>query len=171
MIHEPAYLVYTKFLALLLNHYTTVFCMSSCDENVQLPRAFLNGLKTWKSHGDMQGVWHCPQYAIRRFLKSVGHKRGGHCRAVGRCFQCIYPLEVWSNTVWFSHLRTVMKALKFTSGDDVQETVTQWFTQPPMEFFVHEIRRLVHQLVLLYKRLLWLFVTQKLHPWAPSNGF
>jgi len=45
----------------------------------------------------------------------------------------------------FSHLRTVMKALKFTSGDDVQETVTLWFTQPPMEFFAHEIRRLVHQ--------------------------
>jgi hypothetical protein len=45
MIHEPAYLVYTKFLALLLNHYTTVFCMSSCDENIQPMRAFFNGLK------------------------------------------------------------------------------------------------------------------------------
>jgi len=51
MIHEPAYLVYTKFLALLLNHCTTVFCMSSCDENVQPLMAFFNGLNMWKSHG------------------------------------------------------------------------------------------------------------------------
>jgi hypothetical protein len=49
--------------------------MSSCDENVQPLRAFFNGLKMWKSHGDRQGVWHCPQHAIRRFLNSVGHKQ------------------------------------------------------------------------------------------------
>lgn len=73
MIHKPAYLAYTKFLALLLNHYTTVFCM--------LLRAFLNGLKMWKSHGDIQGVWHCLQHAIRRFLNS-GPQRGGHCKAM-----------------------------------------------------------------------------------------
>jgi len=45
MIHKPAHLVHTKFLALLLNHYTIVFCMSSCDENVQPLRAVFKGLK------------------------------------------------------------------------------------------------------------------------------
>lgn len=100
-----------------------------------------------------------------------GPQTGGHSSAAWRCLQCIYPQEVRSNTMRFSHLQTVMKALKFTSGDDVQETVTHWFTQPPMEFSSHEICRLGHQRGLLYKCLLWLFVTQHLYPWAASNGF
>jgi hypothetical protein len=86
MIHKPAYLVYTKFLALLLNYYTTLFCMSSCDENVQLLGAFLNGLNMWKSYRDTQGVWHCKQHAIRRFLKSVGHKGVGTVMQRGDAF-------------------------------------------------------------------------------------
>jgi hypothetical protein len=66
-----------EFLALLLNHHSTVFCMSSSNVNVQPLRDSFNGLKTWKSHGDMQGVWHFPQHAIQSLLNSVGHRWTG----------------------------------------------------------------------------------------------
>ena len=171
MIHKPAYLVHTKFPALLLNHYTTVFCMSSCDENVQPLRAFFNGLKMWKSHGDMEGVWHCPQHARRRFLNSVGHTEAGTVGQQGDAFNVFTYKRSRSNTMWFSHIRTFKKAPKFTSGDDVQETATQWFPQPPMEFFAHEILPTCTPMGLLSKCLLWLFVTQYLYSWAPSKGF
>lgn len=170
MIHKPAYLVHTKYLAMLLNHYTTVFCMSSCDENVQPLRAFFNGLKMWKSRGDMEGVWHCPQHAMRRFLNSVGHKEAGTVGQQGDAFNVFTHKRSRSNTMWFSHLRTIMKALKFTSGDDVQETATRWFTQPPMELFSWYTPACT-SMGLLSKCLLWFFVTQYLYPWAPSNGF
>jgi hypothetical protein len=114
------------------------------------------------------GIAHSTPFG--RFWNLWSHG-GGHCRAARWCLQRIYPQEVWSNTMLFLHLRTVMKALKFTSGDDVQETVTRRFTQPPVDFFAHETCRLVHQWGLLSKCLLCLFVTQQLYPWAPSNGF
>lgn len=134
----------TKFLALLLNHYVTVFCMSSCDENVQPLRAFFNVLKMWKSHGDTQGVWYCPQHAIRRFLNSVGHKEVGTVVQQGDTFNV------------FTHKRSAAIPCEFhifgplwKPSNSRRETMcrrlTQWFTQPPMEFFAHEICRLVHQ--------------------------
>lgn len=97
-------------------------------------------------------------------------QRGGHCSAAGRCLQCIYPQEVRSNTMWFSHLRTVMKALKLTSGDDVQKTVTVVYATANGILCTRDMPARASTR-LLSKCLLWLFMTQHLYPCAPANGF
>lgn len=144
MIHKPAYLVDTKLLALLLNHYNTVFCMSSCDENVQPLWAFFNGLKMWKSHGDMQGVWHCPQHAIRRFLNSVRHKEAGTVVQQGdasNVFTHKRSEAIPCDFLIFGPLWKPSNSRRATTC----RRLWQWFTQPPTEFCAHEICRLVHQ--------------------------
>ena len=112
----------------------------------------------WKSHGDMQGVW---------LLSSVGHKGTGTVVQQGDAFNDLptkrsgaVPCDVYISSDRYESPQI-----------HVQETVTQWFTQPHMEFFAHEIYRLVHQRGLLSRCLLWLFVIHQLYPWALSNGF
>jgi len=43
----------------------------------------------------------------------------------------------------FPHLKTDLKGIHFTSGDEVKQAVTSWIKQRTPEFFIDGMRKLV----------------------------